>query len=131
MKLRPFFASGPNFLDPQLSNDGTPYGPKRYKEIVKETALYHHCRVNNGGYPQEIAKPILSNLIQILAISDCFEAMTAKRVYKEKINPIIAKEMILDGKCGEFSKKILEIFENAFEEISTITRADIEKKTVL
>ena len=31
-----FFALGPNFLDPQLSSDGTPYGPKRYKEIVKE-----------------------------------------------------------------------------------------------
>ena len=30
------FASGPSFLDPQLSNDGTPYGPKRYKEILKE-----------------------------------------------------------------------------------------------
>ena len=27
---------GPSFLDPQLSNDGTPFGPKRYKEIVKE-----------------------------------------------------------------------------------------------
>ena len=27
---------GPSFLDPQTSNDGTPYGPKRYKEIVKE-----------------------------------------------------------------------------------------------
>lgn len=103
----------------------------KHKEIVKETALYHHCRVNSGGYPQEIAKPILSNLIQILAISDCFEAMTAKRVYKEKINPIIAKEMIIDGKCGEFSKNILEIFENAFEEILTITKIDIEKKTVL
>ena len=35
-KLLPFFASGPSFLDPQLSNDGTAYGPKRYKEIVKE-----------------------------------------------------------------------------------------------
>ena len=33
---QPFFASGPNFLDPQLSSDGTPYGPKRYKELVKE-----------------------------------------------------------------------------------------------
>ena len=32
----PTFASGPNFLDPQLSNDGKPYGPKHYKEIVKE-----------------------------------------------------------------------------------------------
>ena len=30
------FASGPSFLDPQLSNDGTPYGPKHYKELVKE-----------------------------------------------------------------------------------------------
>ena len=36
MTLLPFFASGPSFLDPQLSNDGTAYGPKRYKEIVKE-----------------------------------------------------------------------------------------------
>ena len=25
-----------NFLDRQTSNDGTPYGPKRFKEIVKE-----------------------------------------------------------------------------------------------
>ena len=31
-----FFASGPSFLDPQLSSDGKPFGPKRYKEIVKE-----------------------------------------------------------------------------------------------
>jgi hypothetical protein len=35
-KYLPFFASGPSFLDPQLSKDGTPFGPKRYKEIVKE-----------------------------------------------------------------------------------------------
>jgi hypothetical protein len=25
-----------SFLDPQISNDGSPYGPKRFKEIVKE-----------------------------------------------------------------------------------------------
>ncbi len=30
------FASGPSFLDPQISKDGKPFGPKRYKEIVKE-----------------------------------------------------------------------------------------------
>ena len=27
---------GQNFLDPQTYKDGTPYGPKRFKEIVKE-----------------------------------------------------------------------------------------------
>lgn len=25
-----------NFLDPQQSDDGSPYGPKRFKEIVRE-----------------------------------------------------------------------------------------------
>lgn len=30
------FALDRSFLDPQLSEDGTPYGPKRYKEIVRE-----------------------------------------------------------------------------------------------
>lgn len=35
-KLQHFFVSGPSFLDPPLSSDGTPYGPKRYKELVKE-----------------------------------------------------------------------------------------------
>ena len=25
-----------NFLDPPTSEDGSPYGPKRYKEIVRE-----------------------------------------------------------------------------------------------
>jgi hypothetical protein len=27
---------GPNFLDPPQSKDGKPYGPQRYKEIVRE-----------------------------------------------------------------------------------------------
>ena len=30
------FASDKSFLDQQTSKDGTPYGPKRFKEIVKE-----------------------------------------------------------------------------------------------
>ena len=33
------FASQTNFLDPKLTSDGKPYGPTRYKEIVKECYL--------------------------------------------------------------------------------------------
>lgn len=36
MKSKPFFDSGPSFLDPQISKDGKPYGPKHFKELVKE-----------------------------------------------------------------------------------------------
>ena len=30
------FASHQNFLDPQRTKDGKPYGPARYREIVRE-----------------------------------------------------------------------------------------------
>lgn len=36
MIFAPTFASGPNFLDPQTYSDGSAYGPRRYKEIIKE-----------------------------------------------------------------------------------------------
>ncbi len=36
MMLRLPFATHQNFLDPQLTSDGQPYGPWRYKQIVKE-----------------------------------------------------------------------------------------------
>ena len=33
------FASQLNFLDPQKTKDGKPYGPERFKQIVKERYL--------------------------------------------------------------------------------------------
>jgi len=39
MMLTQYFASQVNFLDPKLTNDGKPYGPFRYKEIVRECYL--------------------------------------------------------------------------------------------
>lgn len=39
MKWLQRFASLQNFLDPLLTNDGQPYGPWRYKQIVKECYL--------------------------------------------------------------------------------------------
>ncbi len=36
MILSLHFASQTNFLDPQLTSDGKPYAPVRFKELVKE-----------------------------------------------------------------------------------------------
>jgi len=35
----PRFAQHLNFLDPQSTDDGKPYGPWRYKQIVKESYI--------------------------------------------------------------------------------------------
>lgn len=35
----PTFVSIKSFLDPQLTKDGKPYGPFRYKQIIREAYL--------------------------------------------------------------------------------------------
>lgn len=37
-----------NFLDPQLTSDGLPYGPTRYKEIIEER--YYISKFMNTSY---------------------------------------------------------------------------------
>lgn len=34
-----FFATAHNFSDPQLTKDGKPYGPTKFKELVRECYL--------------------------------------------------------------------------------------------
>ncbi len=48
MTFVPTFASGQSFLDPLISSDGTPYGPKRFKELVKE--CWYICDNTNTSY---------------------------------------------------------------------------------
>lgn len=48
MTVRLAFASQLNFLDPQTTEDGRPYAPLRYKEIVREA--YILCKNVNISY---------------------------------------------------------------------------------
>ena len=47
-KRLPRFATHLNFLDPQKTKDGKPYGPFRYKQIVKE--CYYITKNTNTSY---------------------------------------------------------------------------------
>ena len=42
------FASQTNFLDPQFTKDGDPYGPERFKQITKER--YYITKYTNTSY---------------------------------------------------------------------------------
>ena len=42
------FASQMNFLDPQFTKDGNPFGPERFKQITKER--YYITKYTNTSY---------------------------------------------------------------------------------
>ena len=97
----------------------------QYIEEVKMASLLHHRRIDGSGYPDTSIENI-PIFVQIISIADCFEAMVAKRVYKEKINTGIAKEKIMNNECGKFDETVLKAFMEAFDEITELVNTDIE-----
>ena len=56
-------------------------------EPVKLSALMHHEKIDKSGYPLGIGQQRINDFSKIVTICDIYEAMTAKRSYKEPICP--------------------------------------------
>lgn len=61
-----------SFLDPRLSEDGTPYGPKRYKDIVKE--CWYVSDNTNTSYTDVLDISYLERMYLIKLIGEKREA---------------------------------------------------------
>lgn len=64
--IRHPFASHLNFLDPQWTNDGKPYGPVRFKEIVKERYLISKHTNTSYGDTGKITPTEKSYLLEFI-----------------------------------------------------------------
>jgi len=54
---------------------------------ILEGVLSHHERLNGTGYPSGLSLPQISLFARVTAISDVYDAMVAKRVYKDRHSP--------------------------------------------
>jgi len=54
---------------------------------VKLSAMMHHERCDGSGYPMNLKADQIEPFAKIVAIADVYEAMTAKRCYREAICP--------------------------------------------
>lgn len=51
---------------------------------IAEIVRYHHERLDGSGYPNKISGDALPRTSQIMAVADCFDAMTTNRIYKAR-----------------------------------------------
>ena len=61
------FASHQNFLDPQLTSDGKPYGPIRFRQIVKERYVISkqtHMTYEDTGNMTPAEREIIIQLLE-------------------------------------------------------------------
>jgi response regulator RpfG family c-di-GMP phosphodiesterase/CHASE2 domain-containing sensor protein len=85
-------------------------------------ALSHHEKYDGTGYPYGLSGNKIPIYGRIAALSDVFDALTSKRVYKKIISVDRAFEIIKEEKGKSFDPKLVDIFINAKEEIIKIHR---------
>ena len=87
-------------------------------EYSYDICRHHHERWDGKGYPDGLKGDEISVWAQVVSVVDVYDALTAKRVYKDALSHETAVQMIFDGKCGAFNPKILKAFEASLDKIA-------------
>lgn len=76
---------------------------------VAEGALYHHERYDGKGYIHGLKGEEIPLNARIIGIADAFDAMTANRVYRKKLELEFVLEELKKGSGTQFDPKLVEI----------------------
>lgn len=89
-------------------------------QYCAEVCMYHHERFDGGGYPEGLKENEIPVSAQIVGLVDAYDALVSERVYKPAYDKGEAFEMIVEGECGVFSPRLLEIFRMVRMELEEI-----------
>lgn len=97
---------------------------KGSKSIILQAAeiiaLYHHEKFDGTGYPYKVSGRQIPIYGRIATLSDVFDAITSKRIYKEPLKIQEAFEIIDKEKGKTFDPKIVEVFLERKDEVIRI-----------
>lgn len=105
----------------EILNDIKGVWDDEYSEISYDICRYHHERYDGKGYPDGLAGEEIPISAQLVSVADVYDALVSDRIYKKAFSKEEAFEMIINGKCGTFSPKMMECFRNSrkeFEELA-------------
>lgn len=103
-------------------NDAIMRYPKAdYLKMSAEIALSHHEKFDGSGYPAGLKGQAIPIAARIVALSDVYDALVSKRVYKDAYQHSLAKAIILQDNYTHFDPMVVAAFlacEESFVKIS-------------
>jgi len=79
-------------------------------ERILKGVIQHHERVNGTGYPIGMDMTQITEFAKITAISDVYDAMVTKRVYKDAHSPFEILSWFAEGCYSELDYKYVTVF---------------------
>ena len=81
-------------------------------DYVIPAVLGHHERYDGKGYPRGLAGDTIPYMARILTIADCFDAMTARRPYKQPLSVAYAVNELQKNSGTQFDPELVTQFIN-------------------
>jgi len=82
----------------------------RVFSLAGEVALSHHENFDGSGYPNRLKGDAIPLSARIVAVADCFLAITSPRPWRAAISHEQALEMIRQDSGGKFDPRVVESF---------------------
>ncbi|CAN0459812.1 unnamed protein product, partial [Phaeothamnion confervicola] len=77
---------------------------------IQKMVLHHHERWDGKGYPSAIRGQEIPLGAQIIAVADCYDAMTSDRPYRKGFTPAEALKRMEQGAGTQFNMEVLCYF---------------------
>ena len=91
-----------------------------YQQIAYEVARFHHEKWNGCGYPEGLKKEEIPLHARIMAIADVFDAVSAKRCYRDAMPLPKCFSIIEEGAGRDFDPELVEIFMHARDKVEAL-----------
>ncbi len=91
-------------------------GDKEFLNVAYDVAISHHEKWNGKGYPYGIKEEEIPFPGRIMAIADVFDALVAKRVYKDPMPVDKAIDIIINDAGSHFDPNIVEVFKEVIDD---------------
>lgn len=101
-----------------------------FLEMAREIARYHHEHWNGCGYPEGLVKEEIPLAARIVAIADSYDALSSKRVYKQKLDHAVCVRIIRSSAGAQFDPDLVDVFleiETSFERIASELQNDSDE----
>lgn len=94
-------------------------GKDSFLKVAAEIAYSHHEKWDGSGYPRGLKGQDIPISGRLMAISDVYDALISKRVYKPPYSHKVARQIIEEGRGSHFDPALVDLFLEVDEEFVT------------
>jgi len=91
-----------------LSKVGQQYDKNEFLKMGMDIALYHHEKWDGSGYVNGLKENEIPMSARIMALSDVYDALRSKRVYKDAFSHEESMKIIIEGKGRHFDPLLVD-----------------------